>query len=262
MLGLSLSVVCGSSAASGSLGLNPVHTPILDLSVGLYLIQSTFQSDPVSPMATAATQQRRYRPRRVSRPSDTTVGAPRRGDGSCNMGEIGIFTVLAPLSHLGKTTSAHPTFVWFTSEQYPAPVRFRLYPATASVPIVDTEVLSQAGITQFTLPFSQPGLKLGSYRWQIERICFPTRLEARADFEVVALPIALEERWYDLLAAALNDSPSDSDRDSVLVLLEDLHAVEAAAAQASDLKSSIWKTLLINQSRSLQQIIAIEQQRR
>ena len=214
-----------------------------------------------STLTTSATNQRRYRPKEVSRPDGTTVGAPRRGDDFCGTEAIGAFTALAPLSHVGQTATSRPTFAWFIPDRQSAPVLFKLYAVAARSPIFATEVPAQAGIVSFTLPPQQPELKPGRYRWKIKRICFPKEFEAIVEFEVVKPPINLEEHWYDSLAEALKSSQAPDSREQVLLLLADLQAIEAAAATQIPAKpnSSPWKTLLTKQSQHLEQIVEIEQ---
>ncbi len=231
------------------------------------LLSQVRQKSSVPISAPAATSsQRRYRPRTVSRPSGTTLGAPQRGDDFCGSGtdDIGAFTVLAPLSHVGKTTASHPTFAWFIPDTQLVPVSFALfYPATASTPFFTTEVSSQAGIILFTLPPQQSGLKPGRYRWQIQRICFPKSSEATLELEVVQPPLDLEECWYDTFAEALHIS-SPEKNDQVLSLLRDLQAIEATASnqilnQSTDPNS--WKNLLRTHSQRLNQVIQVQKQR-
>ena len=216
------------------------------------------------PDGTTVGAPRRYHPKEVSRPDGTTVGAPRRGDDFCGTEAIGAFTALAPLSHVGQTATSRPTFAWFIPDRQSAPVLFKLYAVAARSPIFATEVPAQAGIVSFTLPPQQPELKPGRYRWEIERICFPKRLEATVEFEVVKPSVNLEEHWYDALAEGLKSSQATGDRETILSLLEDLQEIETAAA--TQIPNTLntpnsWKALLTKQSQHLKQIVEIEQRR-
>lgn len=214
-------------------------------------------------IVTAATPQRQYRPENAARPRSTIVGAPRRGDDFCGSATeaIGSFTALAPLSHAGQTTASHPTFAWFIPDRQPVSVTFTLF-STANQSLIFTkaDVPSRAGIVPFSLPPEAAGLQPGRYVWQIERNCFPKSLYAGAEFEVVKPPVALEQRWYDTFAAALNTAPDRNANQPVLSLLTDLQAIEADAAKQEP--ADPWKQALTKQSRNLQQIIEEMQQHR
>ena len=264
---LSLSLV-GVLASAGMVEPASAQTLITSDLMGLYPAQSPTQQfgqkRPNLTIAPPATNQRRYRPKKVSRPDGTTVGAPRRGDDFCGTEAIGAFTALAPLSHIGQTTASRPTFAWYIPDRQSAPVLFKLYAVAARSPIFETEVPAQAGIVSFTLPPQQPELKPGRYRWEIERICFPKRLEATVEFEVVKPSVNLEEHWYDALAEGLKSSQATGDRETILSLLEDLQEIETAAA--TQIPNTLntpnsWKALLTKQSQHLKQIVEIEQRR-
>ncbi|HIK18977.1 MAG TPA: DUF928 domain-containing protein [Leptolyngbyaceae cyanobacterium M33_DOE_097] len=189
--------------------------------------------------------------------------------GGCDSNASVGLAPLVPFSHVGQTSSSRPTFVWFVPDRTPHPLQFRLFTRTGQ-PLYKTEMQSQLGIMQFSLPQNQPELAAGQvYRWQVELFCSPSNslssVVATADIEVVK-PIARlqtqlaatqtpQQRidlyaesglWYDALAEALK-APNSPNSSPMLELLDSLASVEAQSLKD-------W-------SDRLKQIEAIERQR-
>ncbi|MBD2019123.1 DUF928 domain-containing protein [Leptolyngbya sp. FACHB-36] len=205
----------------------------------------------------------KYRPpKRPSAPKTTGTNTTRGG--SCDPNANSKLTALVPFSHVGQTSSSHPTFAWFVPDRQPYPLQFRLFRSNGQ-PLYRTTLQSQTGIMQFSLPQTQAGLEIGqSYLWQVVLVCNPavplTNWVAAAEIAVVKPDPALQSQlataqtpqqrsdlyaesglWYDALAAAY------SNRSAVLALLESL-----ASSEAQPLRD--W-------SDRLRQIEAIERQR-
>ncbi|MGV0028206.1 DUF928 domain-containing protein [Phormidesmis priestleyi] len=158
--------------------------------------------------------------------------------------EVGL-TPLAPLSHVGQTSSQRPTFVWFVPDRQPYPLQFRLFTATGQR-LYTTQMQSQPGIMQVSLPQNQPELAIGqSYVWQVVLVCNPNapsmNVVATANIAVVKPSATLQMQlaaaqtaqqridlyaesglWYDALAEAQKTS-----RPAVLDLLNSLTRSEA-----------------------------------
>lgn len=208
-----------------------------------------------------------YRPPKTpSAPKDTGSNTTR---GGCNSNRSAPLTALAPFSHAGQTSSGHPTFAWFMSEISPLPLQFRLFRANGQL-LYRTQLQSQLGIVQFSLPQDEPELKAGQmYRWQVVFVCNPnpplTTSIVLAEIKVVKSNAALQAQlaatqnfqqridlytesglWYDALAEALK-APSNSQNQSALKLLDSLAKLEAQTSK--------------NWSDRLRQIQAIERQR-
>ncbi len=225
---------------------------------------SPTRSSPTSPTGSTGT---RYRPPSGSRPTSPTGSTGTRG--GCSQATMPL-TALAPIAHTGQTSTTHPTFSWYVPDQIPYPMEFTLYESSRagrSKPIQTIGIpRSSQGIMQLSLDPAKPGLTVGkTYRWQIAMLCNPNRpsedVWAEATVQVVALPPEVKTAlmktsdrrqradlyanagfWYDALTEILADSTLKSE---MLALLQDLVPLEAPP-----------------QADQLQQIIAIEQQRK
>lgn len=216
------------------------------------------------PVALAA-----YRPpSKPSSPKGTGTNTTRGG--SCEAQSTIGLTTLAPLSHVGQTSSQRPSFFWFVPDRQSYPLQFRLFKPNGQ-PLYRTQLQSQAGIMQFSLPQSQPKLAIGqTYRWQVVLVCNPstplTNVVTTADIAVVKPSASLQTQltaaqtpqqrldlyaksglWYNALAEASKASHAAQNSAPLLELLDSL-----AASEAQPLKD--W-------SNRLKQIEAIERQR-
>ena len=217
----------------------------------------------IAPVALA-----KYRPPKIpSAPKDTMSGASR---GGCESNASVGLSPLVPFSHVGQTSTQHPTFTWFVPDRTPHPLQFRLFTRTGQ-PLYRTEIQSQSGIMSVALPLDQPELTTGqSYRWQVVLVCDPNvpsrNVVVAAEIEVVKPAASLQTQlaaaptpqqqsdlyaeaglWYDALAAALKASGTAQNQSVVLDLLDSL-----ASSEAQPLKD--WSDRLI-------QIQKIERQR-
>jgi hypothetical protein len=158
----------------------------------------------------------------------------------------------------------------------PYELKFKLYKLTAQKPrqlVYETQLQTQPGIMQLTLPQDQFGLTIGErYEWQVIMICDPNSPSqsavASAEMEAVALPAALKPQlavdrnssqvyaeagfWYDALAAALQSDSTT--RPATIALLEDLAVLEAQAARSGS-SSGQW-------AEQLQEVVAIERDKK
>lgn len=166
--------------------------------------------------------------------------------GSCSPNSTGELTALAPLSHVGQTTSTHPTFAWFVPDHVPYPLEFRLF--VNQQRLYRTEMQSQPGIMQFSLPQTQTGLTAGQhYTWQVVLVCNPnspsSNIVVTAEMGVVKQSSDLQGQlaklqnvqqrvdlyaknglWFDAFAEALKEP---SNQTIVVNLLNSLAQVEA-----------------------------------
>lgn len=218
----------------------------------------------IAPVALA-----KYRPPpKPSAPKGTRPWISRGG--SCDGNAAGKLTPLVPLSHVGQTSSQRPTFVWFVPDRTPHPLQFRLLKSNGKF-LYRTEMQSQPGMMQFSLPQNQPELATGQvYRWQVVLVCDPqvplSNVVVAAKIEVVKPAASLQTQlaaaptpqqqsdlyaeaglWYDAITAALKVSETAQNQSAVLDLLDSL-----ASSEAQPLKD--W-------SDRLRQIEAIERQR-
>jgi Domain of Unknown Function (DUF928) len=181
------------------------------------------------------TRNRIYKPRKGNAPKGPITTTATRG---CDFEEKsqGSFVALAPVSNVGQTQSARPTFAWFMPHKEAKALRFELINITnrPGKTVYAADLNSQPGIMQFTLPASAPGLAIGqSYHWRVILQCEPGRPSAdqlvSAEIELTtgdATPSttqAYAERglWYD--AFALASAPER------MQLLSDLANLEAEA---------------------------------
>jgi Domain of Unknown Function (DUF928) len=198
----------------------------------------------IAPLALA-----KYRPPpNPSAPKDRGTNTTRGG--SCDRTATVGLTPLVPFSHIGQTSSQRPTFVWFVPDRTPHPLQFRLFKSNGQ-PLYRTEMQSQSGIMQFTLPADRPPLTIGqSYRWQVVLVCDPQapsrNVLAAADIQVVESAASLQTQlaaastpqqqsdlyaeaglWYDALAAALKAPETAQNQSAVLDLIGSLASSEA-----------------------------------
>jgi hypothetical protein len=217
----------------------------------------------IAPVALA-----KYRPpEKPSAPKDTGTNATR---GGCESNVSVGLTPLVPFSHVGQTSTQHPTFTWFVPDRSPYPLQLRLFTSTGQ-PLYRTQMQSQPGMMQFSLPQDQPGLAIGqSYRWQVVLVCNPNipsmNVVAAAEIAVVKPSSALQTQlaaaqtpqqridlyaesglWYDAIAEASKASGTAQNQSAMLDLLNSL-----ASSEAQPLKD--WSDLL-------RQIESIERQR-
>jgi Domain of Unknown Function (DUF928) len=215
----------------------------------------------IAPVALA-----KYRPpKKPSAPKETTTNTTRGG--SCESNSAAGLTALVPFSHVGQSSTQYPTFTWFVPDRASHLLQFRLFTSTGQ-PLYRTQMQSQSGMMQFSLPKTQPGLAIGrSYQWQVVLVCHPNvpsmNVVATADIQVVKPSSTLQTQlaaaqtpqqridlyaesglWYDAIAEARKSPQNQS---AVLELLDSL-----ASSEAQPLKE--WSDRLI-------QIQKIERQR-
>lgn len=180
-------------------------------------------------------------------PTGKTTGTISRG--GCSGGAESL-TALAPYSHVGQTSSPHPTLAWFVpdSQSYAMEVRLDKYdPSGDRTRLRTVQLQSQPGI--MVLSLSEQKLSTGRYRWQVVILCNPNRpssaLVVEADIDVVDRPADLADAlsaarpltrvnlfaesglWYDALGEALR-----AEEPTIQALLADLAALEASSAPA------------------------------
>lgn len=218
----------------------PIHSRylrVISLSLSLSLM--------VAPLAWAG-----YKPPKTpSAPKQPGSNITRSG--SCSPNATGELTALAPFSHVGQTTTTHPTFAWFVPDQASYPLEFRLF--LNQQRLYRTEMQSQSGIMQFTLPPTENGLTVGqNYTWQVVLVCNPNspsaNIVAMAEIGVVKASSELQRKlatlqnsqqradlyakqglWFDALASALKEP---ANQPIVLTLLDSLANVEAQQLKA------------------------------
>ena len=244
---------------------------IFSVSFWMVPVAAADYSPPTKPSAPkgTGTSTSRYRPpTKPSAPKGTGTNTTRGG--SCDRTtDVGL-TTLVPFSHIGQTSSQHPTFTWFVPDRAAHPLQFRLFTRTGQ-PLYRTEMQSQSGIMSVTLPPNLPPLAIGqTYQWQVALVCDPNvpsrNVVATAEIQVVKPAAALQTQlaaaptpqqrlnlyaesglWYDALAEAVKVSQTAQNSTSLLELLDSL-----AASEAQPLKD--W-------SDRLRQIETIERQR-
>jgi hypothetical protein len=212
---------------------------ILSLAIGCSLL--------VAPAALAIKYQK---PPQPTAPRGSTTGGGVRGgcDGKSAVG----LTALAPIDHVGKTTSLRPTIAWFTSN--PAvPVKVMLYRSgDAQETSIATQELrvnpNYPGIVQLQLP--QELALNQEYSWRVLAECpSGSKLVAKAHIQVVQPTADLQKAlgkvnglkkaelyatqgfWYDALAEVLSLSPKPASQENTRSLLSELVAMEQSTLQ-------------------------------
>ena len=232
-------------------------------------------------------------PPNPSRPKGPVASGGTR-TGACSTASQASLTVLAPISHVGKTVSKQPTFAWFVPDAKSYPMEFTLYEYNSSgkrKEITSFDLLSKPGIMKRSISKNQLNLSVGKrYRWQIALLCDPNNpskdLSAEAEFEIAPIPnniasqiqqaqnsiqkaqiYAKEGFWYDALAETLKSSKNQQFK---LTLLEKLSNLEAKAATTlpdtlsenypEKFDSKRFKISLQNQASQLTNIVKVERQ--
>lgn len=203
-------------------------------------------------------------PRNQKPPSGYTDSSGVRG--KCNAIENSKIVLLAPVTHVGQTTSAYPSFAWFVSKHQSIPIEFSIYEFDQNnqptKQVFQEELPSSSGIME--LSQRKQALKVGKrYVWQVEALCNPNRpsrnIVASAEIEVVQMPNSLKTAlsktssrlqkanlyaeagmWYDALKEALTSENNLELAILTLGLMEDLANLEKTAdARYRNLTSKI-----------------------
>ena len=135
----------------------------------------------------------------------TSISGIRGSSGGCNGTETTSLTAFAPYTHIGKTNSTHPTFVWFVPDRQSYPVELQLSKYNASNAsgkgntVFKVTLKSTSGIMSYSLPKNQLGLSPGQkYVWQVAILCNPNRpstdLVFSTEIIVVDTPISLQKQ--------------------------------------------------------------------
>lgn len=190
----------------------------------------------------------KYRPpKKPSAPKETVTNTTRGG--TCEAKSSASLTPLVPFSHVGQTSSQHPTFTWFVPDRAPHPQQFRLFKPNGQL-VYSTEMQSQSGLMSITLPPNQPKLAIGQlYQWQVVLVCDPNvpsmNAMAVAEIQVVEPTASLQAQladaptpqrridlyaesglWYDAIAEARKISETPQNQVAVMDLLESLARAE------------------------------------
>ena len=186
----------------------------------------------------------------------TSISGIRGSSGGCLGIETTSLTALAPYTHIGQTTSTHPTFVWFVPDRQSYPVELQLSqysPKSASRKgntLFKVTLKSTPGIMTYSLPKHQLGLSSGQkYVWQVAVLCNPNRpsedLLVSTEIIVVDAPTSLQKQlttvsdsldkaklyaevglWYDALAEVVQAKDNTLAKKLTYELIEELTAIE------------------------------------
>ncbi|MBD1860059.1 MULTISPECIES: DUF928 domain-containing protein [Trichocoleus] len=182
-------------------------------------------------------------PKKASAPKTTSTTITR---GGCAANASGQLATLVPYSHVGLTTAKRPTFAWYVPNREAYPLEFRLFRSNGQR-LYKTQMQSQPGVMQFSLPVEQPELPPGEYIWQVALQCdrfFPP-VVVSAQMQVVQPSPELEQQlaaepnapkranlyaenslWYDALATALKNAGTPENQSVLLDLFNFLVATD------------------------------------
>ena len=144
-------------------------------------------------MLVATTAVAEYKkPKTTSSPDARTTTSTATRGGCINRQDNDLSLIaIAPYSHVGQTTSTHPTFAWFIPDSEYFPLEFHLEEHTTNSQfktVYRQKLSSKPGIMSLSLPQNLPDLTAGKkYRWKVIMRC--TRYRAvvtMAEIEVVA----------------------------------------------------------------------------
>ena len=144
------------------------------------------------------------KPKTTSAPDARTTTSTATRGGCINNRDSNLkLTALAPYSHVGQTTSTHPTFAWFIPDSEYFPLEFHLEeytPNSRFKTVYRQKLESKPGIMSLSLPQSLPDLTAGKkYRWKVVMRC--TRYKAvvtMAEIEVVAATSELKTAFNNV----------------------------------------------------------------
>ncbi len=206
----------------------------------------------------------KYNPKKPTSPKGPSIsGGPR---GGCNGDQTSGLTALAPIAHIGRTTSDRPTVAWFIpdSKSYPVILRLSQYGGDQKWRAVSELTMnSQAGVMKAVFP---EDLEMGVvYAWQVIVDCKPGYNSARlvdegqiqrvdplknllqnpADSSTKAEIYGDEGIWYDALSEilAVENSPSQGTLSALLNRLIDTEQpyfnsiIETSESKGLDCKS-------------------------
>ncbi|MDJ0688910.1 MAG: DUF928 domain-containing protein [Xenococcaceae cyanobacterium MO_188.B32] len=186
----------------------------------------------------------------------TSISGIRGDGGGCSGTETTNLTAFAPYTHIGQTTSIHPTFAWFVPDRQSYPVELQLSeysPSSASGKgntILKVRLKSSPGIMSYSLPKNQLGLSSGQkYVWQVAILCNPNHpsedLVVSTETIVVDTPTSLQKQlttvsdsltranlyaeaglWYDALAEAVRAKNNPQAETLTYELIEELIMLE------------------------------------
>jgi hypothetical protein len=199
-------------------------------------------------------------PRDQKSPSGYTDSSGTRG--RCKASGAPSLRLLAPITHVGQTTSSHPTFAWLVASREKTPIEFTLYKIDTNEQLnlaYKLEMQSSPGIMKLSLPQTVPGLTVGQrYLWQVEVLCNRNRpshnLVARTELDIVPIPPDLKNLlahsqnnlqratlyaeagiWYDALSEALAVSNQKKLGKIAASLLQDLANLEEPSKEGISL---------------------------
>ncbi|GAB1541171.1 hypothetical protein NUACC21_38410 [Scytonema sp. NUACC21] len=164
-------------------------------------------------------------PRNQKPPSDYTKSGGARG---CPEERIPL-TILAPITHVGYTSSKSPTFAWFLHSSRNTELRLFEFDSNNRPKQLGNaiEFTATKGINKYSLPENHPELTTGKkYLWQVAISCPDGALIQKAEFMVVEMLSDIKTNqpktadvsqkanlyakkglWYDALEEALNLAP-------------------------------------------------------
>lgn len=144
------------------------------------------QAQTNTPKKTTPTQKRsrvKFKPPKGQRQPKMAVGGGRRNNGMCESGVAshGIqnktlektLVPLLPSSKLGLTASSHPNIMVYVPATSAESLEFTVYnEEEEGIYQTQVNVANTPGIVNFSLPTTQPGLKIGKdYRFVVSIIC-------------------------------------------------------------------------------------------
>lgn len=153
-----------------------------------------------------------YKPPKTQKPPSTyteSSGVRGRCKESISANSI---TLLAPIRHVGQTSSSHPKLAWFVDNSQPIPMELSFYEFDSQQKpklIHKQTITSYPGKNQFQLTSNQPGLLIGNrYMWQLQTKCNYNRpsqdLVLRAEVERVNVPVSVLQALNQFKSSPMN----------------------------------------------------------
>jgi hypothetical protein len=128
--------------------------------VSHFLKRSSFDLNFISPALSntpiPTTSAMRYVPPLVGKPKKTELAGTR---GSCPGFDAWLTLLIPSPNQVGQTTSGHPTFFWYLSNNMSVPIEFTLREENVDQPLFVKRIeMPKAGIMQMKMPSSLPEL--------------------------------------------------------------------------------------------------------
>jgi hypothetical protein len=172
-------------------------------------------------------------------------------------------SLLIPNNHIGRTTSANPTFYFNLSAVPAAPVEFALVEPGVAKPIFVQQIATpKVGVNQVTMPANLPELIPGhNYRWSVSLINNYKRRSTDVFVQGWVERVAATPELNSKLAAATSDRERAGIYAEKGIFYNALESISAAQAAAPNDKAIAQERISLLEQVGQKQVAEQERQR-